>query len=93
MTKYVRRWSVAGIATTMLGATALAGTAFAQDRGGFNLLQQFAQNVATPNHHGGGGGEGETGEAVARGEKRLTRVREAALRALAARFPVSARTS
>jgi CxxC motif-containing protein (DUF1111 family) len=40
----------------MLGATALSGSAFAQDRGGFNLLQHFAQNVATPDHHGGGGG-------------------------------------
>ena len=30
MTKYARRWSVAAIATTMLGATALSGPAFAQ---------------------------------------------------------------
>jgi CxxC motif-containing protein (DUF1111 family) len=71
MTKYVRRWSVAGIATTMLGATALAGTAFAQDRGGFNLLQQFAQNVATPNHHGGGGGGGGDGGGGGPGGKTL----------------------
>src|SRR5258708_40011128 len=56
MTQFARRWSLAGIATMMLGATALSGSAFAQDRGGFNLLQHFAQNVATPDHHGGGGG-------------------------------------
>ena len=62
MTKDARRWSVAGIATAMLGATALSGPAFAQDRGGFDLLQQFAQNVATPDHHrGGGGGGGDSG--------------------------------
>jgi CxxC motif-containing protein (DUF1111 family) len=58
MTECARRWSIASIATMMLGATALSGPAFAQDRGGFNLLQHFAQNVATPDHHGGGGGSG-----------------------------------
>src|SRR5258708_3230791 len=62
MTKDARSRSVAGIATAMLGATALSGPAFAQDRGGFDLLQQFAQNVATPDHHrGGGGGGGDSG--------------------------------
>ncbi|HLK80627.1 MAG TPA: di-heme oxidoredictase family protein [Xanthobacteraceae bacterium] len=61
MTKYAWRGPVAGIAATMLGATALSGPAFSQDRGGFDPLQQFvqtAQNAATPNHHGGGGGGG-----------------------------------
>jgi CxxC motif-containing protein (DUF1111 family) len=64
MTKFciARRWSLASIATVMLGATAFSGPAFAQDRVGFNLLQKFAQNVApqtvaTPDHHGGGGGK------------------------------------
>ncbi len=61
MTKFARGWSVAGIATAMLGATALSGPAFAQDRGGFDLLRHFAQNVATPDHHGGGGGGGGGG--------------------------------
>jgi CxxC motif-containing protein (DUF1111 family) len=35
MTNYARRWSTAIMATTMLGATALSGPAFAQQRGGF----------------------------------------------------------
>jgi CxxC motif-containing protein (DUF1111 family) len=61
MTKYAWRWSIAGIATTMLGATALSGPTFAQGRSGFGLLQQFAQNIATPNHRGGGGGGGGGG--------------------------------
>jgi CxxC motif-containing protein (DUF1111 family) len=64
MTRYARRWSVAGIATTMLGATALSGPAFAQDRNGggfFNLFQQFAQNVTPANRFGGGGGGGRGG--------------------------------
>jgi CxxC motif-containing protein (DUF1111 family) len=57
MTKYGRRWSVAGIATTLLGATALSGPAVGQDRDGVNLHNHFAQNL-TPDHHGGGGGGG-----------------------------------
>ncbi len=62
MTKRARRWSIAGIATTMLGATALAGPAFAQDRDGrgFDLHNHFAQNF-TPDHRGGGGGGGSGG--------------------------------
>jgi CxxC motif-containing protein (DUF1111 family) len=62
MTKYARGWSVAGIATTMLGATALSGPAFAQDRDGrgFDLHNHFAQNF-TPDHRGGGGGGGGGG--------------------------------
>jgi CxxC motif-containing protein (DUF1111 family) len=55
MTKYVRRWSVAGIATMLLGATALSGPAFGQ----------AAQNAAAPDHRCGvggcGGGGGGTG--------------------------------
>jgi CxxC motif-containing protein (DUF1111 family) len=61
MTQLAWRWSLTSVATMMLGATALSGPAFAQDRGGFNLLQQFAQNVATPDHHRGGGGGGGGG--------------------------------
>jgi CxxC motif-containing protein (DUF1111 family) len=63
MAKYARRWSVAGIATTMLGATALSGPAFAQENDSLKGLQQFAQNVAATNtgdfrRGGGGGGDG-----------------------------------
>jgi CxxC motif-containing protein (DUF1111 family) len=59
MTKYARRWSVAGVAAMLLGATALSGPAFAQDRDGrgFDLHNHFAQNI-TPDHRGGGGGGG-----------------------------------
>jgi CxxC motif-containing protein (DUF1111 family) len=69
MAKYARRWSAAGIATTMLGTTALSGSALAQDSGSLKGLQQFAQNVATTNtadfdrRGGGGGGGGTTGGA------------------------------
>jgi CxxC motif-containing protein (DUF1111 family) len=65
MTKYARGWSVAGIATMALGATALSGPAFAQEqhRGGFDLHNHFAQNATTNNTFGGGfgGGGGGTG--------------------------------
>jgi CxxC motif-containing protein (DUF1111 family) len=46
----------------MLGATALSGSAFAQDRDGrgFDLHNHFAQNF-TPDHRGGGGGGGSGG--------------------------------
>ena len=62
MTQFARRWSLAGIATMMLGATALSGSAFAQDRDGrgFDLHNHFAQNF-TPDHRGGGGGGGSGG--------------------------------
>src|SRR5258708_24935852 len=62
MTQFARRWSLAGIATMMLGATALSGSAFAQDRDGrgFDLHRHFAQNF-TPDHRGGGGGGGSGG--------------------------------
>jgi CxxC motif-containing protein (DUF1111 family) len=47
----------------MLAATALSGSAFAQDRskGGFDLHNHFAQNVATANNRGDGGGGGSRG--------------------------------
>src|SRR5260370_10815159 len=62
MMKEERRRSVGGIVAGVVGATDLSGPGFAQDRGGFDLLQQFAQNVATPDHHrGGGGGGGDSG--------------------------------
>ena len=60
MAKYARRWSVAGIAAMLLGATALSGPVFGQ----------AAQNAATPNHRcgfgdcGGGGGGGSGTQAV-----------------------------
>jgi CxxC motif-containing protein (DUF1111 family) len=53
MGNYGRRWSVAVIATTMLGATALSGLAFAQSRGG---------GGGGPG--GGGGGGGTTSQAT-----------------------------
>jgi CxxC motif-containing protein (DUF1111 family) len=64
MAKYAGKWSVAGIATTLLGATALSGPAFAQDRDSLNGLQQFAQaatTAATGAFGGGGGGRGGGG--------------------------------
>jgi CxxC motif-containing protein (DUF1111 family) len=62
MTKFARQWSLASMATLMLGATALSGPAFAQakDGAGFKLLQQFAQNIATQNQPGGGGSGGSS---------------------------------
>jgi hypothetical protein len=69
MTKYARRWSLASIATMMLGATAFSEPAFAQERGG-TLLQQFAQNV-TPTGTFGGGGFGGGGGTPSGGGKTL----------------------
>src|SRR5712664_1380286 len=63
MTKIARGWSLASTAAMMLGATALSGSAFAQDRhgGGFNLHNHFAQNFTPDNRPGGGGGGGGSG--------------------------------
>jgi CxxC motif-containing protein (DUF1111 family) len=55
---FARGWSLASIATMMLGATALSGPAFAQDGGGFNLHKHFAQNFTTGDRRRGGGGGG-----------------------------------
>src|SRR6266446_3535192 len=63
MTKIARGWSLASTAAMILGATALSGSAFAQDRhgGGFNLHNHFAQNVTPDNRPGGGGGGSGSG--------------------------------
>src|SRR5262245_26463040 len=71
MTKYARRWSVAGIATAMLGATALSGPAFAQTAtntfgggtttntfGGGTTTNTFQQQSIDPGPRGGAPGAG-----------------------------------
>jgi CxxC motif-containing protein (DUF1111 family) len=55
MRNYALRWSVAMVATTMLGATALSGLAFAQSRGG---------GGGGPGGGGSGGGGGTTSQAT-----------------------------
>src|SRR5882672_2025149 len=62
MTKIARGWSLASTAAVLLGATALSGSAFAQDRhrGGFDRHNHFAQNTTTTNTFGGGGGSTST---------------------------------
>jgi hypothetical protein len=74
MGKHARRWSVAGLATALLGATALSGPAFAQDRDSLKGLQQFAQAATTAatgafggGGFGGGGGRGGGGGGTGRG--------------------------
>jgi CxxC motif-containing protein (DUF1111 family) len=61
MAQYGRRWSVAGVATALLGATALSGPAFAQHKDSLNGLQQLAQNATAAATFGGGGGRGGGG--------------------------------
>src|SRR5215467_6800682 len=73
MTKYARRWSAVAVATTMLGATALSGPAFAQTTtttfggGGFRNPSpspspspppQFQQQSIDPGPRGGAPGAG-----------------------------------
>jgi CxxC motif-containing protein (DUF1111 family) len=59
MTNYARRWSVAIMATTMLGATALSGPAFAQQQGQNGGGGGFGGGGGDPGP-GGGGGTGVT---------------------------------
>jgi hypothetical protein len=61
MRRNARAWPAASVATAMLGATALSGSAFAQDRDSLTGLQKFAQSATansnvTADHRGGGGG-------------------------------------
>jgi hypothetical protein len=58
MGNYGRRWSVAVIATTMLGATALSGLALAQSRGGGGGGGGPTSQATDPGVRGGAPGAG-----------------------------------